>query len=201
MKIIFLTIFAMTLAHAAPNFCSVEVRKCKGELYGPTSRCGYSNAIAFINCGEGDVFKLKGDSIEERIDRAMSERGMAFRATLNEKSIYSSSLDADICYAEMKLTQVGATLFAPLHLMQSGFKLQCTNEATTDSLTLGESNAIGSRNSGALGKAMKKRGYVLSQTLPIYTNERNEIPLESTGMMFGDGDSRYFGFIFQLADE
>ncbi len=56
---IFLIGLAFSSAHATQSeFCSVEIRKCGSSLSDEPVRCGYHQAVAFVNCGTGNVFQL-----------------------------------------------------------------------------------------------------------------------------------------------
>jgi hypothetical protein len=51
------------------NFCTVETRLCHlGDLRGGRKvHCGYHYEMAFINCGEGDNFKIFAKKGSENI--------------------------------------------------------------------------------------------------------------------------------------
>jgi hypothetical protein len=193
------------------NFCTVETRLCHlGDLRGGRKvHCGYHYEMAFINCGEGDNFKIfakKGsENILSKTKKEMAKRDMKLHSVLNKKEIYISSKRRDIkkiCYAEAKYTQRASNFFKNQSLEAEGYTIDCSDSSVRENLRLIDLSDTTIENHPikkvlkSLFNIMSEQNYKFSQWLPLNRKEKNDFPFDPKGMMFTDNDYRFSGIIF-----
>ncbi len=222
-----IVVFRALSAHASYDFCTVEVRKCAGDLQGGSAHCGDYGQIALINCSAGKLIKVTDglnettELLERKVDSKLAQMGLEFVTHLNKSKIYASKsliaqgVKTNLCYAELKFTQIMSTFFTKAHLMlDGGYAINCVNPAIENSITVGELKSIqtptrftdgiwDSNNeyqynnvTENLVKLMIRRGYKEAYSFPLDRTEWNKKLFEEDLMMFHGGDYRLTGFIF-----